>query len=348
MAPDPKPKQQVKQIPGDKAPQAVAKSPEDLKAAQEAAVEKVGETGQAERDAFRATLPKKSTTDKKAVLAEDTADDLTTPSEKTATKEVAKKKPSKYAKLDKQIAQLPEGKMKEACRAILKQLIEDPGSSGILSEGMLALLIIAAKTQKYLDVIPGNYVKRINKIEKNMSDEEIAALMEMRRQEESEPKTEEIKEYGSDADIDSTRYVCDVLWNSKIKAENSDDLAAKLLNAQRESENPYYVPATSLELKNKGMPYGTIIVLRVSMKNPVNILAFATGKKDECKYFDAKEKKVKKFSLKNTPFKIISGLVPKINTDSNYFDTPAESGKKKFELDEKLKKDTSKLKKAEE
>lgn len=265
--------------------------------------------------------------DPKKTVEEDTANDLT-----------AEKPLSKSDRLSLEIEKLPEGKMKDACKEIHKQLKENPGSRGMLSEGMLTLLILAAKSQKYMDVIPGNYVKRVNKIDKKMEEEELKALMRMKREQEREKELTEsqIKEYGPDADMASTKYVCDMLWHGNIKAENSDELSAKLLNTQTEDEKAYYEPATGHELKKKGMPYGTILIIRASIKDPVNIAAFATGEKDEFRYFDSKEKKVITLLLKDTQFKIISGLVPKVNSDPEYFGTAPEEGKKKFAIDEKV------------
>jgi len=85
-----------------------------------------------------------------------------------------------------------------------------------------------------------------------------------------------------------------------------------------------------------GMPYGTLVVLRANIKNPVNIVAFATGEKDQCRYFDVAEKKVFTINLSSTSFKVLTGIVPYFNSDPAYFDAQAEEGKEKFGLEPSL------------
>lgn len=240
----------------------------------------------------------------------------------------------------KTIASLPAGKLKEICKSMYQQILEDPSAVGPLMIGSLRLMIMVAKSGVILDNIPYMYVKRLEKMapetdeakEKAKKDAEEIARNTARDEAREKLSEEQKQAFGPDQDRAGAKYVCQAMWGKDFGVESVDDLAAKILHAKNEKDERYYRPAQHNELKKMGMPYGTVLVFKLEVKNPQKIVAFATGHEDEFKYYDSRDKVVKIFRLKDYPKPCIQAFVPKFNSDPVYFGTPPEKGKEKFEV----------------
>lgn len=221
-----------------------------------------------------------------------------------------------------------------------------------IATGMLALLALASKFETYADLFPGRFMEKLDEsplLEKEVfSEEDIKKIIASKRDTVREDRAEKEMTQSNDTwqkegiERASTAYACNALWGV-TGIETAEILAARLKHTGKpitdEETVSYYQTAALQDLKRKYMPFGTVLIFVAKLAGAEKITAFATGNKDEYKYYDPSQNKAVCFNLsdKNSPissdYGLLAAFVPRFDSDPAYFNSDR---KEKWERDEKL------------
>lgn len=244
--------------------------------------------------------------------------------------------------------ELPPGEWADAYHQLKDQVAKNPESQGPLTDGLLAILHCFAKYMHFGDLLPGRFVSRLDSDtslkEEKFKPSDLKKVLSARRDQKREQESaEKLKSEPKKTGIEraSTSYVCSVLGVENT--ENALVLAARLQHSSKDlpdgEKAAYYRRVADLQtLQANGAPYGTVLIFISSLERGERVTAFATGNKDEFKYFDPQKGAAGTFRLseENSPLKsgikFLAAFVPRFNSDATYFSQPNHAE----ELDENL------------
>lgn len=263
--------------------------------------------------------------------------------------------------------EIPENKWSQYYYDLKDRVDKNPALQGPLTSMMLALLLMAAKYDHYADLMPGRFVTRLNededlkdkkfdkekekdKIEKIVAGQgtESAALENLKKLQEENQKS------GKKTGVEKacTRYVTNVLWGLD-DIDDAASLSAYLLHTKKstaDGEVGLYNLGKFNEVKNQeNIAKGTILIFVPDLRKGHKIVAYATGNKNEFKYFDIEKEggKVETFNLRSadSPVKsemgVMAVLTPNTETYKNAKEVepekPAEPAKPAAETPEAIK-----------
>jgi archaellum component FlaC len=221
-------------------------------------------------------------------------------------------KPANKNKLPEIVTKMPEGKFKEFAKAAV-----DIGKQYGMSKNapmikfLITLCVFMGKYAHLIDRIPGNYRKSLD--EGDLAKEKFS-VKQRERFEKRVPK--DYKDFHAlldlhksktklDASMTSTLFVSYMLFGS---GEDVNHLTNHKILAARLAHESGYKDSTLLSLKRqKIIPKGTVIFFSKNLKSGV-IAAYATGNRQEFKYFVPGSKEPKTFKLDSTDSPIKSAL----------------------------------------
>lgn len=222
--------------------------------------------------------------------------------------------------------ELPDNKWSRTLKAYEKEAKRLGLEGSPITNGIKTIFALMAMYSHVGDLVGGNYIERLDNDEnlknQRFSQEDLEKILAAKKPAELPipSDAETLKKKGGS--VASTIHACSTLWGIS-GISDPDILSAKLHHAEKKvgDENvSYYRSATFNELTAQGMPYGTVLVFNPDISKADKIVAYATGKGNECQYFDAASGALKTFSLadENSPissFNLLTAFVFKDNTD---------------------------------
>lgn len=248
--------------------------------------------------------------------------------------------------------ELPDNKWTRYYYDLKAQVDSDPAMQGPLANMALAILLMAAKYSYYFDLMPGKFVARLSededlkdkkfdkvadkdKIDKIVSAKgtDALALAALKKLQDAD------KLAGKKTGIEkaSTRYVTNALW----EVDGIDDAASLAANLVHTKKTPaegadvclYNLGTLEAVKSQEIITPGTILIFVPDKRRGHKIVAYATGNKDEFKYYDIEkpgDDKIQKFYLRNadSPVKselgLMAVLVPNTVAYAAAVDAPPE------------------------
>lgn len=226
----------------------------------------------------------------------------------------AKAKADEAANKEKEaLAKIPEGEGKEIFLKVKKDL-EARGETGPLVNGFLAIFALLAQYGGLMDLLPGRFEEKVKEKTDKFSDEETrmikAALAKKELKAEAEAAIkakllEEGKGKKVESERASTKYASHMLWG----IDNIEDSVTLLSKLQKTTETigseqkNIYEEVKFIALGSKEIPFGTVIVFTKDIAVGQRLVAFATGDKDQFRYFDGESVVTFNLSSPDSPIK---------------------------------------------
>ncbi|MEK7547567.1 MAG: hypothetical protein AAB540_01600, partial [Patescibacteria group bacterium] len=252
--------------------------------------------------------------------------------------------------LDKLARSLPQNKWTDMYFQLVEQVKLHPELNGPFTNTCLAMMLLAAKYAKYMDMIPGAFTKSLDVEEdlkdKKLSEGEIDTVLKKEKSAPQETLTDERKNAFKASGIEaaSAKYVAGKLFGM-TDVDSPQLLSAKIAHATKtvtetkkekdkdgnpivvESQIPYYKSVNLDFLKKNGMPFGTVLVFTPDPETGAKVTAYATGNGDEVEFIDTNgEIKRANLSLNDqvstliaSPYRLQAAFVPLFNSDPEYF-----------------------------
>ncbi|MEK7086046.1 MAG: hypothetical protein AAB953_03465 [Patescibacteria group bacterium] len=214
--------------------------------------------------------------------------------------------------------ELPDNQYTRYYYDLKDRLEKNPNLQGPLTNMILSILLLAAKYGHYADMMPGRFAERLDTDEdlkdKKLNKDQAEKVCEGKGETEEATLAklaEAEKKLGKNFDMDkaSTKYACNILWGID-DIDNAASLAASLKHTGKETSDgsvSIYEISTLEKIKQQDdIARGTILIFIPDLKKGAKIVAFATGAKDEFKYFDADTDKPEIFHLRGDDSKVKS------------------------------------------
>lgn len=233
---------------------------------------------------------------------------------KTKEAEEAKAKADEAARKEQEaIARIPEGEGKQIFLKVKKDL-EARGATGPLVQGFLSVFAYLAQYGGLMDLLPGRFEGTVKEKTDKFSDEEAkmikAALAKKELKAEAEAAIkakllEEGKGKKVESERASTKYASHMLWG----IDNIEDSVTLLSKLQKTTETVgneqknIYEQAEFITIGSKEIPFGTVIVFTKDIAVGQELVAFATGDKDQFRYFDGESVVTFNLSSQDSPIK---------------------------------------------
>lgn len=197
---------------------------------------------------------------------------------------------------------LPENEMTRLYYQQKEIMSKNDAKNGPIASFTLAALRLAAIYYKYLDLLPGRYEEKIvnddESKSKKLTKEQLAQVLKPEPKGKSEDevgkalaakiKVETEKKHIFGGERASTKFATNVLWGNDDFNDFST-LAASLLHTSKGSGDntvSLYKQIEADELDKKDVKKGTLMVFIPDIKTADKVVAYATGNKDEFKYYD--------------------------------------------------------------